>query len=209
MKQKFTFLLLALLSTTAFAQVKLKHGLLLGGGAGTVNYLKYTAGDDLWNGERTFDGFFTDYKYSGMLGYKFRIKPLNRKTFFDIDLIASTKRIDYSVSSKPVGEQPRDNFYIVDEDYTYNSASLALGYNYQTYKGLYVGAGIEPLYCYQRMGTMTFNKFDMPVFVKIGYELKFIDISVSCKKGITDMLKDEYVKNGRINDLQIQMFIPF
>lgn len=49
----------------------------------------------------------------------------------------------------------------------------------------------------------------MPLFVKAGYDFGGVDISVCYKKGLTEMLKDKNVKDGKINDLQVQMFIAF
>jgi hypothetical protein len=205
MRQTIIILIFTLFTTTAFAQVKLRHGLILGGGGGNINYAKLT-NSELWAEKGTVN-LFTGYKYNAMLGYKFRIKPLNRKTFFDIDITAGIKRIEYWTSLRPIEEQ--SNFYFIPNNYyTCSSASLAFSYNYQTH-GLYVGAGVEPTYYYDAARKLLNNEFDVPVFVKIGYELKFIDISVSYKKGITSMLDDKDVKNGRINDLQVQMFIPF
>jgi hypothetical protein len=201
MRQTIIILIFTLLTTTAFAQVKLRHGLILGGGAGNINYAKL-ANSELWAEKGTVN-LFTDYKYNAMLGYKFRIKPLNRKTFFDIDIAASIRNIEYEIILK------QDTPYLIPQKAnSYSSASLAFSYNYQTH-GLYVGAGVEPAYYYDAARKLLNNEFDVPVFVKIGYELKFIDISVSYKKGVTGMLDDENVKNGRINDLQVQMFIPF
>jgi hypothetical protein len=136
-----------------------------------------------------------------MLGYKLRIKPQHQKSFFDVDLNLGVKNVKYRAT------------WLTDElnkghssNISYNHISLSLSYNYKIYKGLYVGAGVEPsLYFFYPDK----RDFDVPVFVKIGYEFKKVDISVAYKKGLTEMLKDENVKGGKLNDLQTQMFISF
>jgi hypothetical protein len=83
--------------------------------------------------------------------------------------------------------------------------SIGATYNYSIFKDLYIGAGIEPT-AYRTDGKW---KFDVPPTVKIGYNLKFAEVALSAKAGLFNVLESSKLSSGHLNDLQLQLFIPF
>jgi hypothetical protein len=147
--KKFITLLFALLTTGSVAQIEIKHGLLLGGGQGFVSGAGTNLNSDFWSGKATVSEIFTEYRYNALLGYKLRIKPTNGKTFYDIDASICLKNINYSIHPERIIPMEEDQvpIGIFNGGKRNFFTSLSLTYNYRTYKELYVGAGIAPLYC--------------------------------------------------------------
>lgn len=213
MKQIIIFIL-ALFATGSAAQMELIHGPLAGVGKGSISGAKYAVSDNVWQGITKIGLAESRYKYNALLGYKFRIKPLNGKSFFDMDLTFGEKKTGYLIQPDLTelweSLQPGTKVsFIYGENRSYG-ISLALGYSYRLYRGLYVGAGIAPGYRYRTEGTRPLfkNKFDAPLFVKAGYDFGFMDISFSYWMGMTNMLENDYIKGGKVNDWQMQLFVP-
>jgi hypothetical protein len=207
MMKQIIILIFALLATNGVAQIELRHGLLTGGGKGTFTGAEYRVDD--WEGITKIVSAESRYKYSALLGYKFRISPVNGKSFFDADLTFGEKKIRYLIMPDWESWESGD-FSVYGENRSY-SISLALSYGYRLHKGLYIGAGVEPAYRYRTEGTYPLykNRFDAPLFAKLGYDFGFIDLSFSYKMGMTKMHENDYMKGGKINDWQLQLFIPF
>ncbi|MDR1524561.1 MAG: hypothetical protein LBS79_04780 [Tannerella sp.] len=207
--KKILTLLLTLITTGGIAQVEIRHGLLLGGGRGFVSGAATNINPEFWDGMATVSEIFTKYRYNALLGYRLRIIPPNGKAFYDIDASVSFKNIEYSIWPERIilPEEPSVLFFPMGGKRNF-FMSLSLIYNRLIYKGLYVGAGIAPVYCDDRDPSVP-NHFDVPLVVKAGYDLRFIDLSFSHGFGTVSLLKDRYLTSGRINDWQIQLFIPF
>ncbi|MDR1762579.1 MAG: hypothetical protein LBR64_01300 [Dysgonamonadaceae bacterium] len=207
---KICFLLLLFFGSFPLS-AQSKNGLILGGGTGNISNVSETGKLkeilDL-GGTKTFD-----YKFNFAIGYKFRIQPEKKSFFYDLDLYAGMKRInwDYKVLDNYF-EYGKDNPYGDDvktlgsrsDDFNYYF-SLNASYNYNIYKNLHIGAGLEP--------TMYFEsgwKFDSSLTFRVGYDFKYVDIAIGYKVGLLNPLKQkDAFLSGNLNDLQIQLFIPF
>jgi hypothetical protein len=206
-------LLLASLTAGSAAQFERRHGLLNNWGKGSMTGLQHNIGDDFSDGILKATSVASTYNYNVALGYRFRLKMSNPKLFYDADLTLGLKKYSYIVHMLPTDKYETGTpvhrfpggFY-----YSYH-VSLALSCNYLLYKGLYAGAGIEPSFRYRTEISVSppVNRTDVPVFAKIGYDFRFIDISFAYKMGLTDMMRDKNLTSGRINDWQMQLFIPF
>jgi hypothetical protein len=186
------------------AQVQLKHGLLIGGGKGSIS----TKIDPSYTNINGHTVGYTDYKYKAnvSLGYRFRLnQTASPKTFLDIDVYAGTKSItDFVWFQMPVDGIPIDA-YGSSGTRLFTNFSIAATYNYRIYKGLSAGIGIEPIFY---IGGDK-KSFDVPVVCKAGYDFKYFELSINCKYGLMNSIKDDYLKSGKFNDWQIQLFIPF
>jgi hypothetical protein len=207
MRQKIIILIFTLLTTTGFAQIKVKSGLLLGGGKGSlcdVN-MKGRATDFV---EITSTN--SSYKYNAMIDYKLRMENTNEnKWFYDMDLGFALKGINFEEKGTYVDEDG-NTFPVAVRSGSYSLASFSIGLsaNYKIVKGLYAGIGIEPT-CYFHDLTQYIKIFDAPLIGKLGYDFKYFDIAVVYKKGLLNALQSDNFSKGRINDLQLQLFIPF
>jgi hypothetical protein len=158
------------------------------------------------------------YKFNIAIGYKFRIQPQNKSYFLDMDLYAGLKRFEYGFSH--YGEEIREDGFIIFHNEgshtsgTYYYFAINPTYNYKVYKNLYFGAGIEPTLYFTGIDKDKW-RFDIPPTLQIGYDFKYLGIAVGYKVGILDIIKSKnkdsrsYLKAGDLNDLQIQLFIPF
>ncbi|GHV21911.1 hypothetical protein FACS189428_3100 [Clostridia bacterium] len=210
MNKKFILMLfLCCLSTQIFSQFR--SGLILGGGInhpwnGKLNTNLPMVQELLeWN---TNCEFFTYSGYNASLGYKFRLEPKPNSFFYDIDLFLGFKSYgdayyyDYYDSSGSYRMRSHDerksDFY----------TSLNLSANYRINKRFYAGAGLEPtVYNMNHEGFK--RSFDMPVTSKIGVDLKYVELALSYKIGFLNTLDSRYHKSLNLNDLQLQLFIPF
>ena len=147
--------ILVLVATGTAAQVKIRHGLLMGTGKGSVNGAEYAVDDKVWNGVTKLQSAGSKYKYNAILGYKVRLEPSGSKSFFDMDMTFCEKKIMYSIfpdgkemESMTPGESTNLPLFLYGEYRSY-SIALALGFGYRLYRGLYVGAGAELTYRYR------------------------------------------------------------
>jgi hypothetical protein len=193
MKKILFVLLCTLFGFSAKAQVKLESGLLIGGGQGTASNINVL-------NEKV--QYATDYKFHLSLGYRFRIKPVNKKSFYDMDLAFGLK--NFVIGYTEIFGPGSSSFFQDDDVRFYTS--LALSYNYTVWKNLSIGAGIEPSYYLTAQNP---NKFDVPLIGKLGYNFKFVEINLAYKYGFTDVLKSERLSSGKFRDWQITLYIPF
>jgi hypothetical protein len=194
------------------AQIELRHGLILGGGKGSlcdVNYIQKGFGF-----EKATDVKITSasssYKYNASAGYRFRMENRNKnKLFYDLDLSFAIKGGNYNMEGTFVDENG-DIWTFQDMPSSFSFIGFSIGFSagYKIYKGLYAGAGIEPT-CYFHTFQRFIKIFDAPPVGKLGYDFKYFDIAAVYRNGLFNALKSDHFSKGRINDWQIQLFIPF
>ena len=195
--------------STMSAQVKLRHGLLLGGGMGSIGGVEYALkgyGTEYLSNIQIISGI-SNYKYNASLGYKFRIENDESHLFYDVDFGFGLKNIDFDIKSM-VDENGYTHPFQSSGSHSTIDFFLCLSANYKIYSGLYAGLGIEPTYYFHDMGRFI-RIFDTPIVGKIGYDFKKIDIVLTYKKGLFNALKSNTFAKGQINDIQLQLFIPF
>lgn len=177
------------------AQMIEKHGLVLKGGIGNI--------DSKLNSIPEITDNNIDYKSGFSVGYKFRINPKLNSFFIDVDANLGMKmwKSSYirSISEPPMYEAS-SNYY---------SLSIEGTFNYKIYKGLNAGIGIEPLYYLYQEGEKSKNKFDIPLVAKLAYDFGKFEVGINYKYGLTNAIKTDYIKSGKIREVGIFLFIPF
>ena len=211
---------------TVSAQLS-QHGLVLNGGLGRLGFenAAYTLAVEMsWSK--------IDYKSSASFGYRFRFKqPAPRAFHFDIDVLGGVKFLktnvrrdwqDYEEGSIEGYKPAYGGSYGY---FAHNSVagsqlwftSIGLTANYSIFKNFSIGLGVEPTYYFKSDKRLVEdwgvpdvkNHFDVPVVGRIAYNLKFMEIGITGKYGLTNVLESTYLKNGKIGDLQLSVFIPF
>jgi len=167
-----------------------QHGLVLNGGTGRVD-AKIDRSAAEWTE--------IDTKTALSVGYRLRFKePLPKSIHFDLDVNAGANFL----KTIPVG-------YYGSSSTQYYYASIAGMTNYSIIKNLSAGLGLEPMYFFRQSGEKSQNKFDIPVVAKIAYNLKFVEIGIYGKYGLTNIMETRYLKSGKFRDIQLSLFIPF
>jgi len=210
MKKYLIIFLLFIGNLSVFSQTK--SGLIIAGGSGNLSNISEETGgrlDEILN----LGGLkLNKYKFNVALGYKFRIQPQNQYHFFDIDLYAGLKRFNYEYLY--IVQETTDDGQIVffhkgaSSSSAYCYFAFNPSYNYKIYKNLHFGAGIEPtLYYADGQGKW---KFDIPPTLRVGYDFKYFDMAISYKMGLLNVMKSSRdFSSGNLNDIQLQVFIPF
>ncbi|MDR0430753.1 MAG: hypothetical protein LBH58_09790 [Tannerellaceae bacterium] len=198
MKIKFLVLLAVFCMAPALSQAQTESGIVVGGGIGSLRA-------DI-NPSFVGTGIVNkiDYKAAFSAGYRFRLHPLAASPLFlDLDAALGLKlwHSDYGQSSLEPSQ------YEVSSQYYFVAASGMVGY--PLYKGLRVAAGIEPTYYFRQNGEDSKNSFDIPLAGKIAYNFKIVEIGVSYKHGLMNVVKTGHIDSGKFRDWQLSVWIPF
>ena len=183
-------------------------GLLVGGGSGNFSFgeIKPRENKSLRD---------VDYKLNGFVGYRFRLHPFTScKAFVDLDASVGVKSWDYLY--RPIlKQQPSDNpniggLYTASSSAYACFASLGGTINCPVYKGLSVGAGVEPVYYFAGYEKEDMkHPFDVPFVGKIAYNLKFMELGISYKHGLSNVIETKDFTSGKFRDWQVSVWIPF
>jgi hypothetical protein len=217
MYKKIIFtLVLCCASTQLFAQFEFRSGLLLSGGTNHIWNEKLDSNSPKINTilEVFEEAKFAAYSgYNTALGYKFRLEPKPNRFFYDIDYFLGFKTYKEAYLHKweLSGDSRKDVWIPRKETRLSFYTSLNPSANYRINKYLYTGIGFEPtLYFNLYSEGLKADKFDMPVTPKIGVNLKYVELAISYKVGLLNTaIKSEYYKSFNLNDLQLQLYIPF
>jgi hypothetical protein len=206
---KKVFLLFAVfVCTTLSAQMEIKSGLILGSGMGSLGNTQFKSVQEI-----------NEIRYKNpdaLIGYKFRLLPSQKRYFYDVDITAGLKRFVHWQNPNYVISP--DNFEmpapIFDHDYTYFQFSLSPSWNYRFFDKFYAGVGLSPtLYMVkgkkQNDNRITGYKFDIPATIKIGYDFKYLDVSLGYSHGFFNTAYSDYITKSSFRNWQIQVFIPF
>ena len=203
MKKVFLFASMLFISIMYVSAQVTQHGLILNGGLGRVE----AKIDKL--GERWDD---IEYKVGLSLGYRLRINLPEPKSFhYDLDVNAGVK------GARVANWYGRGEYgYGYGFDYGYDGSSggaafhyTSIGFtaNYSLIKNLSAGLGLEPTYFFKADEIK--NRFDLPVVAKIAYNLKVVEVSISGKYSPVNVFEMDYLKSGKIREVQLSVFIPF
>ena len=200
MKKCILLIVLIMTILPVFSQQLESTGIIVGAGKGYVS-------SDLG---KKIDGFPFDSKLSSLkrkglveLGYRFRFAPRKKKFFYDIDILGSYSKTDYTcavLTGDPM------TTYVGTSGYE-NQLSVGIGgtFSYKIVKGLNVGLGLQPtLYIWD----MSKKVFDIPVVGKIGYDFKFMELAFSYKQGLMNNYKISYFNNCRLSNWQFSIYVP-
>jgi len=187
---------------TVSAQLS-QHGLVLNGGLGKVDSERNMLGV-------RFDNI--DYKVGLALGYRLRFNKPEPKSFhYDLDVNFGVKgaRVENWGMDYEINE---DGTYPAYSGYTgagYHYTSIGFTANYMLIRNFSLGLGVEPLYFFKGHYSEIKNSYDVPVVARIAYNFKIAEIGISGKYGLVNVFEMDYLKSGRIREIQLSLFIPF
>ena len=217
MSKKIIFaLFLCCASMQLFAQIEFRHGLILSGGTGNVWNKKLDTNLEWVKETLELGGKFSTFGvYNAALGYKFRFEPKPKRIFYDIDLFLGFKKYGEKYGDEssrfylPEGENSPNIGYGERKTNTFYT-SLNPSFNYRINNRFYAGAGLEPTVYLRFDGKLHAEKFDMPFTTRIGVDLKYVEFALGYKIGFLNRMEGEYYfKSFNLNDLQLQLYIPF
>ena len=206
MKRLLLFVMLFVCAMSLSAQLY-QHGLLLNGGLGRVD-----SKSDKW-GERWDD---IEYKVGLSFGYRLRYNKPEPKSFhYDWDINAGVKGARVANWGKiGVTDEERELGYGAAYPYggwsggaAFHYTSIGFTANYSLIKNLSVGLGVEPTYFFKANEIK--NRFDIPVVAKIAYNLKVAEVGIYGKYGPVGVFEMDYMKSGKVREIQLSVFIPF
>ena len=201
MKKVFLFFtcMLFISITSVSAQIA-QHGLILNGGLGRVD----SKSDK--RGERWDD---IEYKVGLSLGYRLRFNKPEPKSFhYDWDVNVGVKGARVANWSRFYYEEDIISGYVGSSGgAAFHYTSIGFTANYSLIKNLSVGLGVEPTYFFKANEIK--NSFDIPVVAKIAYNLKVAEVGISGKYGPVNVFEMDYLKSGKIREVQLSVFIPF
>lgn len=73
-----------------------------------------------------------------------------------------------------------------------------------------MGAGVEPVYYFAGYEKEDMkHPFDVPFVGKIAYNLKFMELGISYKHGLSNVIETKDFTSGKFRDWQVSVWIPF
>jgi hypothetical protein len=182
-----------------------KSGLIIGGGGGNMT-------TQLQPSVLTSPNEIS-YKFNFSIGYLFRIQSAGNKLYFDVNPNIGMHSW-YSIYGEKGGYYPNNeqnskelSRYEVSTQFYHVSASGTVNYN--VYKGLSIGVGVEPTYVFFLEGENARKSFDIPPVGKISYNFNVFELGISYKYGLMNVIKTDRIASGKFRDLQLSVFIPF
>ena len=144
---------------------------------------------------------YFDSRFSLGFGYRWRLKPIDSRWFFDLAITAGYHRYKYGLS-----------YLSPDEHITYAgnagvcnllSVSLSGSAGYYLYKGLNLSVGVESAYYFYDK-----NFVNVPVFVRLGYDFGCMEIAIQYKRGMTRKFDLFPFVNNRLSGWALMVYIP-
>lgn len=193
------FIFLPVISLSA----QIKTGIVLSGGASWFK-LNRTTDVIMNNGFPIYGIAEPGKKISGQAGYQFQIE-LPNKLQIETGLYCQAKLLTLNYCSAETGG-------VENEYYVFGGSAQGI-LNYKIFKGLKLGLGFEPTIYWGDMyndhsKNIGGSKFDCPLLLRAGYDLKRIGFAVTYKNGFTNLYKNPYVYKAKDRDLLFSIFIP-
>ncbi len=181
-------------------QAQMQTGLLLGGGGGSLDI-----SSNINRSNKKTVLLTADYKVNASIGYRFRLRPFGSfRGFVDADASVGVKV--WKAMHGPLSHDSY-SFYTFD-NYDIYFVSVGGTFGYLVYKGLSVGAGIEPT-CFLYGDAKRKNTIDVPLVGKVAYNFRFVELGVSYKYGLTNVFETKDGRFGKFRDWQVFVWIPF
>lgn len=203
MKKVFYVFLFALCGMlTGYSQVS--SGILVGGGAGTLN-TKFENTISPAKVGTIFDG---TYNYDLHLGYRFRIQQTQR-FFWDLDALVGMKCLKKSILTATQENSVHPGYLAYGDlyrDYNYYLGVLPT-FNVNIYKGLNAGVGIQPTWVFYRSKSDN-GDFALPAVVKAGYNFGPLSLEASVKFGLLRDGVNEVISRNRSTEFQLSVYVP-
>lgn len=195
---KYLMLLITFCLFSLGAQSQTESGIVVSGGIGSIKTKLNPSA------QGKFSPYDVNYRYNLSLGYRFRLHACEGSPFF-YDLEAGLGMTQWNSSYGQVKGQPD----LVEMGSKRLSSFISGTANYSIYKGLSVGAGIQPTYSFYQNGENNKNRFDIPVVAKIAYRFKAFEVGLSYKYGLMNSLNTDYLKSGKFREYALSVWIPF
>jgi hypothetical protein len=99
----------------------------------------------------------------------------------------------------------------VNETKRFNAIALNGVFNYKIWKGIRIGAGVEPTFYWNTKYWDNLKKtaFDVPLVVKAGYDFDFMEVSLSYKHGLSPIIEGVgHAFEAKTRDVQLSVFVP-
>ena len=194
--RKKIFICVLIISAMSLSAQLSQHGLVLSGGKGSVNAKIDKSGTN-WDE--------INYKSGLSIGYRLRIKkPAPQSFHYDMDINAGAK---FWKSNRYRDDYAYDRTYMSSTRMFLTSVGITA--NYSLFNKFSVGLGVEPAYYFRPNMNEIKNKFDIPLVAKIAYDLKVVEVGIAGKYGTVNLFETEYMKSGKIREIQLSLFIPF
>ncbi|MCR6504863.1 hypothetical protein [Bacteroides muris (ex Fokt et al. 2023)] len=195
MKHVMLFIVLCLLSLGAQGQTE--SGIIVEGGTGNIK-TKLTP-----SAAAAAGSYDVDYKYNLSLGYKFRLHANQASPFFfDLEAGLGMKYYDYTF-----GKMPGEPALVKGSAKRFSAFATGTA-NYTLYKGLSIGAGIQPTWFFNQNGGNS-RKFDIPAIGRIAYRFKAFEVGLNYKHGLMNSLKTDHLKSGKFREYTLSVWVPF
>lgn len=194
---KHVMLLITFCLLSLGAQSQTESGIVVSGGLGSIKTkLKPSVQEEA-------SPYDVDYRYNLSLGYRFRLHAVKTSPFFyDLEAGLGMKYWDSSYGQVP-GEPAT-----LEAGAKMFSTFVSGTANYTIYKGLSIGAGIQPIYYFSQNGGNN-KKFDIPIVAKVAYRFKAFEIGLNYKHGLMNTLETKYLKSGKFREYNLSLWIPF
>jgi hypothetical protein len=237
MKKVFLFMCMLFISIMYVSAQVAQHGLILNGGLGRVE-AKIDKLGERWDDIEYKVGLSLGYRlrfnlpepksFHYDLDVNVGVKGARVANWGRIELPEELIEAGYGLAYPYSGSSGGAAFH-----YT----SIGLTANYSLIKNLSVGLGLEPTYFLNRripgtliisdpdgtLGNLDFDEisnlesnnrkikssFDIPFVAKIAYNLKVVEVSISGKYSTVSVFETDYLKSGKIREVQLSVFIPF
>lgn len=199
MKRLSFFLFLFFLWMTVRAQMLRSSGLMLYGGKNTVNYQMTSPEKGLPPFDLANSHLGADFTLGA--GYRWRLNCPDTGWFFDLSLSARYGRYSYGfrylssdVHTTYVGGEGIRNLW---------SASVTGSVGRYLFRGLNLSVGVEPtFYFYDK------SFFDLPVFARLAYDFRFMEVAVQYKWGMTRKFNMSPFLRNRLSGWECSVYIP-
>ena len=196
-KNLLTALLFLFVSCPVWSQILKSSGIIVKAGKGEIAYNTPTHIDNM---DTDIKNSYIKGKAALEFGYRFRLQPNKSRFFYDIDASGGYSKYEYAMNFLP-----KEN-----TQYTGSSGSnVLLSFsltgmaNYNIFKGLNIGLGVQPtVYIWEK------KFFDIPLLAKVSYDLKYVELGFSYKYGLTRNYKVPLFKDNRLSQWQFSIYIP-
>ena len=192
--KKIVFLIGLLDCICTFISAQNTSGLLIGGGAGTLN----TRFEDNIPPSCVGVAYNGTYNFDLHVGYRYRLTQGNR-LFWDLDALTGLESIQ---EARFEGYSGYNTIHQEGDRVLHYYVALAPSANLRIVKGLYAGLGVAPtLYCDD-------IDFDLPLTVKAGYDWDAIGLEASFNVGLLRDGQESLLKSNRKKEFQLTLYIP-
>lgn len=199
MRRKLLLLLFLLASFPMWAQVIKNSGIIINAGKSEL----------FSNPPHSIEGVlppvdmsnsYLKGKFALEFGYRFRLQPEKSRFFYDIDLLGGYTRSDYAINFRSLNNTQFGGSTGINDLLSF---SVSGSVNFNIYKGLNVGLGVQPTaYIWDT------RFFDVPVFAKVSYDLKYVELAFLYKCGLAKEYKVSPFKSSRLSQWQFSMYVP-